>query len=64
MFRSNTDKGSRTKAKRKTNEFAGLTNQQLLVAWLGRHELNRKMRLALKKEMRVRRVRTGGFLEL
>lgn len=51
-------------AKVKTNDFKGLTNQQLLVAWLGRHELNRKMRLALKKEMKVRRVRTGGFLEL
>ena len=51
-------------ATRQTNDFKGLTNKELLFMWLGRHGLNRKNRLALKKEMRVRRVRTGGFLEL
>ena len=51
-------------AKRQTNDFKGLTNQELLFMWLGRHGLNRKTRLALKKEMKVRRVRTGGFYTL
>ena len=45
-------------------DFKRLTNQQLLFYWLGRHKLSRKWRLALKKEMRVRRVTTGGFLEI
>lgn len=58
-----TMKGGKLKRDKK-NDFSSLTNQDLLVCWLGRHGLNRQSRLALKKEMKVRRVTTGGFYTL
>jgi hypothetical protein len=56
-------KGGKYKQNQK-NDLSSFTNKELIVMWFDRHRLNRQSRLALKKEMRVRRVTTGGFYTL
>jgi hypothetical protein len=51
-------------AKNQKSDLSSFTNKELIVMWFNRQTLNRQSRLALKKEMRVRRVTTGGFYTL